>query len=516
MNVSIIKYHSLKLLIILIGLFFFSCSSSESAGLDYTISTAHTSEKSLSHFENLEFQETQNLDLGFYSGRAWIKIQFKNSETPQEIVILCNDLINQNYRIFTLSEDNKLENSFHKKEDIHKNDHRTFNFSKPNFLIKFSPKEEKTVIITTHSDGRILQANPEIISLNAFNTLKNQTLIFDAIFYGIILVLLIINLFYSRFVTSNNNIYFFYGAYIVFGCIMYLFVEGRLYGLGLSHHFIDHLMFLSIRLWILSNVLFTLKFLETKSTNPKFRKFILLMLILTLGLPTLYQFLFPNSSIPNLHMLENLLGFIWIILCLILVGIAFKKRKQKSTYYLISYSIFLIFVGLGLLDSHATMLPGDPFSYFKIGTIFEFIGFTYFIAILVKNKLMDTQSLENELQHQNLTLQKLNQSLQSKNNFSNAIKLVENNLSTENDWESFKEKFESLNPNYLSNLLNSHPNLSKSEIRLIILIKIDYSQKEMAEILNVVPDSIKKARSRLRKKLGLSADQKLNAYLDTF
>jgi DNA-binding CsgD family transcriptional regulator len=86
-------------------------------------------------------------------------------------------------------------------------------------------------------------------------------------------------------------------------------------------------------------------------------------------------------------------------------------------------------------------------------------------------------------------------------------------LSTESEWEEFKLKLQELNPVFLEQLLVNHPDLSKSEIRLLTLIKVGYSQKEIANILNIAPDSVKKARSRVRKKLRLDEDITLNAYL---
>ena len=83
------------------------------------------------------------------------------------------------------------------------------------------------------------------------------------------------------------------------------------------------------------------------------------------------------------------------------------------------------------------------------------------------------------------------------------FKLLENSLSTETEWNEFKLKVEALSPDFYEKLLGHYPNLTKSEIRLLTLIKIGYTQKEIAEILSIAPDSVKKARSRVRKKMEL-------------
>lgn len=494
-------------------LLFTSCYKYPSPEVDFIIKTAKTREFITQDFDNIEFINDKNLDLGFYKGRVFIKLEILNKKKPTSVIILCNDLINRNYRFYKLDNKEKSYRLIHDNIDSNNYDHRTYNFSKPNFRITLNTNEKSTYIISTLSDGRILQATPRLISDREFQSIRQQELVFDVIFYGAIIILLLINFFYSRMI--KNDIYYFYVLYILFSCLMYLFVEGRLYGLGLSHHLIDHLMFLSIRLWIITSVLFAVRFLETKTTNPKFYRFIIIILFISVFIPTLYQLTFYNSSISHLHVTENLIGFMWIVLVFVTIILGLKKRKEKSVYYLISYSLLLIFIGLGLVDSHTTILPGDPFSYFKIGTIFEFAGFTYFIAVLVNKKLISREILELELMNKQKELEQKNKQLANNVDFVSVFKLLENSLERESDWEQFKVKFKELNPDFLNKLNTNHPSLTKSEIRLLTLIKIGYSQKEIADILNIAPDSVKKSRSRVRKKLNLPKDDKLTDYLDT-
>ncbi|MEP4534166.1 MAG: 7TM diverse intracellular signaling domain-containing protein [Cyclobacteriaceae bacterium] len=507
------KIRTLHLLsMLLVGMLFSSCSAEESVDADYSFEVARDVTQSISDFHSVEFSTNKNLDLGFYEGEVWIKLEISNGTNPASFIVLCNDLINQNYRFYKLD---TSTNTFIPRQiapEIEKYDHRSFNFAKPNFQVDLDETEQATFLITTSSDGRILQATPKLISINEFLSVKQQTQLIDIVFYITILLLLLINLFYFRLIRSD--IYYYYGAYILSSCLMYLFVEGRLYRLGATHVLVDHLMFIAIRIWILANVLFTVTFLETRTTNPGFYKFIIAVLVLTLLPSTIYQLIFPRFSISTLHMFENIIGFVWIILSLVTVRIAFKKRKVKSTYYLISYSCLLLFVLLGLIDSHTTILPGDPFSYFKIGTVLEFIGFTYFITLLVKQKLTMNERLEKELSESRKELQEKEKMLASKNtDLVSVFKLIENSFSSESDWNDFKQRFEKLDANFVTSLEARHSDLSKSEIRLLTLIRIGYSQKEIANILNIAPDSVKKARSRTRKKLNLQDSVALADYL---
>ncbi len=497
-------------------IFLFSCQKEKKIPIKYFFETSKNIQKPVNNPLQLEFEENNHLDLGFYKGEVWIKLSVKNNTKPGAYIVLCNDLINQCYRFYKF-ENGKLKAL--KETNLAYNDHRTYRFSKPNFLVELEVNEKAIYYINTYSDGRILQATPNFISLEDFLEIKQQTRILDIVFYGFIAVLLFINLVYFRMI--RKTIFYFYAAYILSGCLMYLFVEGRLYGLGLSHNLIDHLMFISIRLWILSGILFAVNFLDTKLTNPIFYRFIILFLLLSLSTTTVYQLMFSSSSISNLHQTENIIGFVWIIISIIIICVGFKKRKLESTYYFISYSLFLLFVTLGLIDSHTTVLPGDPFSYFKIGTLFEFLGFTYFISILIKNKLLLSNDLEIKLSAASKELQQKTVLLSTKKGIEKSdlvsiTKLIENNLSSENEWEEFIEKFKKLNPTFLEKLIQRFPDLTKSETRLLILIKLGYSQKEIANILVITPDSVKKSRTRVRRKLYLNSDVELGDFLNKY
>jgi len=51
--------------------------------------------------------------------------------------------------------------------------------------------------------------------------------------------------------------------------------------------------------------------------------------------------------------------------------------------------------------------------------------------------------------------------------------------------------------------------VTKNELRFMALLKMNMSSKEIATILNISPDGIKKARQRLRKKMSLTPDVSL-------
>ena len=63
------------------------------------------------------------------------------------------------------------------------------------------------------------------------------------------------------------------------------------------------------------------------------------------------------------------------------------------------------------------------------------------------------------------------------------------------------QELEQSHSSYLGNLKDKNPNLTPHELRLCAYMKSNLSNKEIATILNIQPDSVKKAKQRLRRKI---------------
>jgi tetratricopeptide (TPR) repeat protein len=76
-------------------------------------------------------------------------------------------------------------------------------------------------------------------------------------------------------------------------------------------------------------------------------------------------------------------------------------------------------------------------------------------------------------------------------------------------WENFTRYFEAVHKDFEKDAVSRYPDISKNELRLMALIKMNLSSKEIANILNISSDGVKKARQRLRKKMDLSPEDSL-------
>ena len=97
--------------------------------------------------------------------------------------------------------------------------------------------------------------------------------------------------------------------------------------------------------------------------------------------------------------------------------------------------------------------------------------------------------------------------------FLSILKLLESNLNDEQEWVSFKAKVNEINPSFIQNLQAKHDELSKNDLRLLLLVKIGFMQKEISKMLFIAESSVKKSKQRIRKKLNLSPDITLSEFL---
>lgn len=82
-----------------------------------------------------------------------------------------------------------------------------------------------------------------------------------------------------------------------------------------------------------------------------------------------------------------------------------------------------------------------------------------------------------------------------------------------NHWESFFIHFEQTNPDFLHKLRKKHPNLNSGELRFTTYIFINLNNKEIATLLNISSDAVRKRKERLAKKLNLKSSKNLHAYI---
>lgn len=91
--------------------------------------------------------------------------------------------------------------------------------------------------------------------------------------------------------------------------------------------------------------------------------------------------------------------------------------------------------------------------------------------------------------------------------------LLEQKILTSEDWENFKKSFSVLYPSFIKKTHDQFPKLTETELRILCLKKLGLTRAEMAEMVGVLPESIKKAINRFKNKH--SIDDSLGELLES-
>ena len=102
------------------------------------------------------------------------------------------------------------------------------------------------------------------------------------------------------------------------------------------------------------------------------------------------------------------------------------------------------------------------------------------------------------------------------NELNRAKKLLDDNNRIDNEWENFKRMFEEVHKGFFIAIKEKYPDIGNSELRLCALLRLNMNLKESSRILGISSDSVKTARYRLRKKLGLATEDNLVDFLIRF
>jgi DNA-binding CsgD family transcriptional regulator len=81
-------------------------------------------------------------------------------------------------------------------------------------------------------------------------------------------------------------------------------------------------------------------------------------------------------------------------------------------------------------------------------------------------------------------------------------------------WKEFEIRFQEVHEEFYHRLNERFPNLTPNEKKLAAFLRLNMSSKDISAITFQSPDSIKIARSRLRKKFDLPSDENLISFLE--
>lgn len=97
-----------------------------------------------------------------------------------------------------------------------------------------------------------------------------------------------------------------------------------------------------------------------------------------------------------------------------------------------------------------------------------------------------------------------------KQNLQRILRQIDKNLLHLNEWQVFSKYFEAVYPHFFRQILRHTPDLNQEELMQCAYIKIGLTNKEIAQVLGIEPESVTKQHYRLKKKMSIASKQSLH------
>ncbi|WP_299457824.1 hypothetical protein [uncultured Microscilla sp.] len=81
------------------------------------------------------------------------------------------------------------------------------------------------------------------------------------------------------------------------------------------------------------------------------------------------------------------------------------------------------------------------------------------------------------------------------------------------DWDNFQLIFEQFHSSFHDTLKKKFPDLTANDLHLCVLIRLGMNVEDMANLLGIAPESLRKKRYRLRQKMNIDSVQNLSEFL---
>lgn len=135
----------------------------------------------------------------------------------------------------------------------------------------------------------------------------------------------------------------------------------------------------------------------------------------------------------------------------------------------------------------------------------------------LKEKSIQIISLENQIKAtlgEESGIKLIHQGLQSSEDLIDSIYGFK--ILTDEDWIRFKRYFDNVYPGMIQRLRELQPDITAAEQRLFMLIRLNSESKEIADMLGISPESVRKTKYRLKKKLSRLEDVSLDEFIRKF
>ncbi|MCF8359981.1 MAG: LuxR C-terminal-related transcriptional regulator [Prolixibacteraceae bacterium] len=382
--------------------------------------------------------------------------------------------------------------------------------------------------------------------IGTFDEIKstdNKRVVIDAFVLGLLLLTFLYNLGFYLFNPRKKSFLFF--ALLV----LFLFLRlGLISNIKLFDHFFQQQIYLYLKTtialaWVSSLMLlqfsraFFPKMVSKKLANI-YAGWVVLVCLFVFAAPYYYV------SVGNQLLQYVMLAMLAYLFILLMKG--FFKRNSEKFLIATGLVLFILFVVAEALIYNRLYYSGYVLQY---GLVFFILFESYALGVDFSATYRQNMELTKELETQNLNLQNMVEEktkeaidakeremlstmiqkaksdkllkkvssqigllkLDNKKNkavVNEVMGTINASFARDENEQQFLH-FRKVHPRFFEILQAKYPFLSPNELKLCAYIKLNLSQKEIADILNVQPESVRKSKQRLRRKMGLSSDKDL-------
>lgn len=132
------------------------------------------------------------------------------------------------------------------------------------------------------------------------------------------------------------------------------------------------------------------------------------------------------------------------------------------------------------------------------------------MSIIKKNDIL--VQIKDELVHQKEALG----TQYPKKYYEKITHIIDENLSSEDDWAIFQTNFDRIHENFFRHLRSNYPDLTSNDLRFCAYLRLNLATKDIANLMNISIKGVEAGRYRLRKKLNIPSEKSLNDFMIDF
>jgi len=348
--------------------------------------TNNISNSKITHLKSFKKSKTIHPLIGSENSTLWIRFSIQNKSESERLLLHFDEFVASKFSFY-----NYDENKLILLDSMSSSDYS--GASSRNFYIELTPDKNSysTYYIKIKSEWKNSSYGFKIGTEKSLNQFYGDKYIFDGIYIGIILLMILSNI--ILYATVRDLTYLYYGLYIFFFAIGLLGIVGYLFEYGFVNSTASYFMlnkFISLGI-VISGCMLAITVLQTKVYSPVGHKLILYLM----GLTSLFIIIMLVTGRIDLYVtLISALNALILTIFIIVSYVVLRKGYQLALFFFIGWLSYLVttyawaFHLLTGIDS--TLFNHKPEYYLIVGhgieVIFFSVGLAYRVYIMKKEK----------------------------------------------------------------------------------------------------------------------------------